>query len=550
VCVAAVDFFYCGGAYGGYNRKMPYSPFKRNTPILFLAIPIFVLAGAMVFPSLAEAANPTVDSISHAPAGNPPAGTVTFTATASDADGDLQKVTIYVDENNDGDYADPGEQTVCTTPPSPCSVTRTYVAGQFIKYYAGARDVAGNLEFSAIPAGTFTLGPPLLPAPNLLSPTNNFTVLTTTPALVWGAVPGAVNYMPNISAIWSPAGGSGGATSIVVPAGILSPGGTYTWNVRACSDVACFAIHPWSVSWTFKVSAGGIDSLTHSPDPVFETTPTVTFTATASAVAPATIQNIRIQVDINDDGGAPEFTFNCPVSPCTGTAGPFAPGIPVSYDAQLTDSLGNLSPVVSNSFGVLSVGGNITIGAISPTSAIEGSVRTFTAPVSVAGGNPGVTSCEFRGTSGLLGPMSLSTIPCTNCTTSINYTFPSDGSFVVWARCTNGVETQNGLGVTINVADVGGGPTTVPIGPIAFPNPLGATSFTDLVKNIIDFLFTMAVIVAPVLLVIAGVIFMTAAGDPSRVSTARRMLLWTVIGFGIILISKGLVEVLRAILGI
>jgi uncharacterized membrane protein len=79
---------------------------------------------------------------------------------------------------------------------------------------------------------------------------------------------------------------------------------------------------------------------------------------------------------------------------------------------------------------------------------------------------------------------------------------------------------------------------------------LGATTFTELIGNLIDFLFTIAVIVAPILLVVAGVIFMTAAGEPSRVATARRMLLWTVIGFGIILISKGLVEVLKGILGI
>jgi len=93
----------------------------------------------------------------------------------------------------------------------------------------------------------------------------------------------------------------------------------------------------------------------------------------------------------------------------------------------------------------------------------------------------------------------------------------------------------------------GGGP-----GPtiVNFPNPLGTTTFTGLINNIINFLFSIAVIVAPILLVIAGIIFMTAAGDPTRVSTARRMLLWTIVGFGIILISKGLVTLLQNILGL
>ena len=87
-------------------------------------------------------------------------------------------------------------------------------------------------------------------------------------------------------------------------------------------------------------------------------------------------------------------------------------------------------------------------------------------------------------------------------------------------------------------------------GVIKFENPLKVGSFTALINNIINFIFTIAVIIAPILLVIAGVIFMTAAGDPTKVATARRMLLWTIVGFGIILISKGLVSVLKGILGL
>ena len=85
---------------------------------------------------------------------------------------------------------------------------------------------------------------------------------------------------------------------------------------------------------------------------------------------------------------------------------------------------------------------------------------------------------------------------------------------------------------------------------VNFPNPLGAGTFAELIDNIIDFIFTIAVIVAPILLVVAGVIFMTAAGDPTKVSTAKRMMMWTIVGFGVILISKGLVAVLQGILGI
>ncbi|HZX50241.1 MAG TPA: pilin, partial [Candidatus Paceibacterota bacterium] len=94
------------------------------------------------------------------------------------------------------------------------------------------------------------------------------------------------------------------------------------------------------------------------------------------------------------------------------------------------------------------------------------------------------------------------------------------------------------------------GPTLPSITNIQFKNPLKVGSLTELINRLIDFIFTVSLIVAPILLVIAGVVFMTAAGDSSRVGTARRMLMWTIVGFGIILISKGLVEVLRGILGV
>jgi len=85
---------------------------------------------------------------------------------------------------------------------------------------------------------------------------------------------------------------------------------------------------------------------------------------------------------------------------------------------------------------------------------------------------------------------------------------------------------------------------------IKFPNPIKATSFTGLTNDILNFLFTIAIILAPILLVIAGIIFMTAAGNPAKITTAKNMLLWTVVGFGIILLSKGLIGVLKGILGI
>jgi hypothetical protein len=96
----------------------------------------------------------------------------------------------------------------------------------------------------------------------------------------------------------------------------------------------------------------------------------------------------------------------------------------------------------------------------------------------------------------------------------------------------------------------GGGSIPIPTITIDFGNPLQYNSFTELINGIINFIFTIAVIVAPILLVVAGVLFMTAAGDTNRVTKARNMILWTIIGFAVILVSKGLVTILKEILNV
>jgi hypothetical protein len=80
--------------------------------------------------------------------------------------------------------------------------------------------------------------------------------------------------------------------------------------------------------------------------------------------------------------------------------------------------------------------------------------------------------------------------------------------------------------------------------------PQVSGNLTEVLQTIVDFFFTVSLIVAPVLLVIAGVIFMTAAGDPGKVAIARRVLLWTIIGFAVIVIAKGLIVVLKGIFGL
>lgn len=74
-------------------------------------------------------------------------------------------------------------------------------------------------------------------------------------------------------------------------------------------------------------------------------------------------------------------------------------------------------------------------------------------------------------------------------------------------------------------------------------------TFTEFLNRIANFIFNVAIVLSPILVVYAGFLFLTSAGKPQQVVTARNVLLWTAIGFIVILLSKGLVKVLQGIIG-
>ena len=80
-------------------------------------------------------------------------------------------------------------------------------------------------------------------------------------------------------------------------------------------------------------------------------------------------------------------------------------------------------------------------------------------------------------------------------------------------------------------------------------NPLEHDTFEEILGAISKFLFQVGIALAPLMLVIAGFMYVTSAGSPTRVQTAQRMALYTVIGLAIILLASGLTAVLKSIIG-
>jgi len=85
--------------------------------------------------------------------------------------------------------------------------------------------------------------------------------------------------------------------------------------------------------------------------------------------------------------------------------------------------------------------------------------------------------------------------------------------------------------------------------PIEIPNPLGATKLEDIIDNLINFIFTIAIIVVPLMIIIGGFLLATAGGNPQQIDRAKKLILWTLIGLAILLFAKGIVSVIKQLLG-
>ena len=88
--------------------------------------------------------------------------------------------------------------------------------------------------------------------------------------------------------------------------------------------------------------------------------------------------------------------------------------------------------------------------------------------------------------------------------------------------------------------------------PTTLPNPTVTTTdaFWNLLCTGVLWLFGIVIISAFVMLLVAAVNFMTAGGDEAKVETARRMLLYGVIGVAVALLARAILLVVANLFGI
>ncbi len=111
------------------------------------------------------------------------------------------------------------------------------------------------------------------------------------------------------------------------------------------------------------------------------------------------------------------------------------------------------------------------------------------------------------------------------------------------------------LGLTVFVlsAVLGGFALAVAgdIGEQTLPNNLitNKSDFLSKLTIIVNWVFTIFVVIAIIFIILAGIQFVTAGGDAAKVTEARQKLIWAAVGIIVALMARGLPAVVSSIIG-
>src|SRR3989344_1972043 len=71
-----------------------------------------------------------------------------------------------------------------------------------------------------------------------------------------------------------------------------------------------------------------------------------------------------------------------------------------------------------------------------------------------------------------------------------------------------------------------------------------------LVKNISNYITLLAIPIAVIIIIWIGIKFFLAQGNPEKINQASKALLWTIVGFAIILIGDGFIALIQSVLNL
>lgn len=87
---------------------------------------------------------------------------------------------------------------------------------------------------------------------------------------------------------------------------------------------------------------------------------------------------------------------------------------------------------------------------------------------------------------------------------------------------------------------------------VSIDNPLGDNNMAlwQLIDKIVDTIFYFSIPVVTIMILVSAFFFITAMGEPEKILKAKKMLLWVLIGFIVILMAKGIIAAVGEIFGL
>lgn len=84
---------------------------------------------------------------------------------------------------------------------------------------------------------------------------------------------------------------------------------------------------------------------------------------------------------------------------------------------------------------------------------------------------------------------------------------------------------------------------------LCIPNPLTDCDIVAFLNRVIDWIIYLSIFVTVIMIIVAGVMYVTAGGNTDRVKMASRTLVYALVGFAIVLLSKALALIIASALG-
>ena len=85
---------------------------------------------------------------------------------------------------------------------------------------------------------------------------------------------------------------------------------------------------------------------------------------------------------------------------------------------------------------------------------------------------------------------------------------------------------------------------------VKIENPTTSKSLWSLIDKVINFVFYISIPIAALMIVVSAYYFLTSAGEPAKVQTAKDVIMYALIGLVVVFLSKAIIGMLAKIFGI